>query len=226
MRGKGWRRVEHHIAVVALAGDHQVVALGALIQAQALDIGLQQLADLEHADQLGRLLGAGVQGPYAGVFFADKQALVAVVGDAAFRLAGDLEAAHLLALHLALGIAAQAVLQEGAVLAIGEGVQLVAVRLEQADAVDLLERRADLAGLAQLTAGAVDGEQADAVVVTITGHGEVDTLVAEGKVAAHIDVVQAPDRQLLQQLAVEVIAEQALFLVGAQHPRQRWICGV
>ena len=172
------------------------------------------------------MLGAGIQGPDAGVFFADKQALVAVVGDAAFRLAGDLEAAHLLALHLALGIAAQAVLQEGAVLAIGEGVQLVAVRLEQADAVDFLERRADLAGLAQLTAGAVDGEQADAVVVTIAGHGEVDTLVAEGKVAAHIDVVQAPDRQLLQQLAVEVIAEQALFLIGAQHPRQRRICGV
>ena len=187
---------------------------------------MQQLADLEHADQLGRLLGAGVQGPHAGVFFTDKQALVAVVGDAAFRLAGDLKAAHLFALYLALGIAAQAVLQEGAVLAIGEGVQLVAVRLEQADAVDFLERRADLAGLAQLTAGTADGEQAEAVVIAIAGHGQIDTLVAEGEVAAHIDVVQAPDRQLLEQLAVQIVTEQALFLVGAQHPRQARISGV
>jgi len=105
------------------------------------------------------LIGTSVHRPHPHVFFADKQALALVVGHAAFRLAVDLELAHQLTLHTAIR-GAQAVLQEGAVLAVGDGIDLAAGGLIQADAIDFLERRRHFTGFAQLAALAVDAEHA------------------------------------------------------------------
>jgi len=54
-------------------------------------------------------------------------------------------------------------------------------------------------------------------VITIAGDGQIHGLGAQLEVGADVDVVQASDRQFLQQLAVKVIGQQALFFVGAKH---------
>ena len=89
--------------------------------------------------------------------------------------------------------------------------------LEHAQAVDIGERRGQLAQVAQLAAAAVDGEQLQAVMVTVAGHGQVDQLATEVEAGAHIDVVHPPDAQVLQLLAGQVIGQQAALFVGAQH---------
>ncbi|MCY1306963.1 hypothetical protein D9M70_568540 [compost metagenome] len=111
---------------------------------------MQHLAHREYRLQLGGCIGPGIQGPDADVLLADEQALALVVGDAALGLAGHLELAHQAAGDRAAG-AVQAVLQEGAVLAVGEGIELARRRLVQADTVDFLERRAYLAQQLQRT---------------------------------------------------------------------------
>ena len=59
---------------------------------------MDHITSRNHLLQPGWRIGAGIQRPDRDILFADKQALVAVIGNATFRLAVDLELAHLLAL--------------------------------------------------------------------------------------------------------------------------------
>ena len=138
-----------------------------------------------------------IQGPHRDVLLADEQALVAVIGDAAFRLAGDLELARQGGLHAA-AAAVEAVLHEGAVLVVGDRMDDPIGLLEQAQAIDVAQRRRRQAEVAEFPTGAVDGEELQGVAVAVAGHGQVDALPTEVEAGAQIDVVQATDAQVLQ----------------------------
>ena len=186
---------------------------------------MQRAAHGDHLLQRGRGFGAGIEGPHGGIFLADIQTLVAVVGHATFGLAGYFELAYLLATRCA-GGAVEAVLQEGAVLVVSDGVDRTLAVLKQAQAVDVAQRRGDLANIVKLAAARVDGEQVQAVVIAVAGHRQIHPTAAQLEAITHIDVVQAAHRQVLHLLASQVVDTQAALLVGAQHAARGRLGGI
>ncbi len=196
-----------------------------MVERQAFDVVVHRPADADHLLGRCRYLGTGINHPDRDVLLADEQPLATVIGDAALGLAVQFEAPHQLTVRLA-GLAIEAVLDEGAVLVVGDRIGDTLAVLEHAQAVDIAQRRGDLADIAEHPACAVDGEQVQAVVVSVAGHGQVHALAAEAETAAHIDVVQPADGQALQLAAFQVVHHQPALLVGAEHAALRRIARI
>jgi hypothetical protein len=142
-------------------------------------------------------------GPHARFFFAQEQALVAVVGNAALGLGGNLE---LPARPGRPGPAAarERKLAEGTGLVIDDDVQPPAARLEQADAIHF-RQTGSKAGQFGHPALAIDPEQHHRVVVALGGYRQVPGCALEQHALAQGDVIQAPRRQELGLLALQVV---------------------
>ena len=192
-----------------------------MVDAHAFHVGHQLRADRHDHVQLGRRIALGRHGPHAAPLFAEEQAVIAVVGHAAFGLRINLEAAQQLAAHL-VAIGHDAVLQEGAVLVVDERFHATVRRAVQAHAVDVFQAGIKRAGGSH-RALCIDGENHHAVVVALGSHCHVELAVADLDVLAHIDVVQTAHFQQLQLLALQVVHQQTLLLVGAEDARTLWI---
>lgn len=158
-------------------------------------------------------IGAGY--PDAAFFLADEQPAVAVIHHAAFRLAGQLQLAQALCAKHAAG-QGDAEMQVTPVLVVDKGFQPALRRLVQANAIHFVQPGRDAGQLAD-AAAAVDAEQQQRVVVAPGGQRQIMLLPVQHHPLAQVDVVDAPDLQQLLLPALQIVGQQPLLFIGAEH---------
>ncbi|MNX97094.1 hypothetical protein D3C86_1294440 [compost metagenome] len=212
---------EHGVAVIALAGSHQIAATVAqIIEADAFHIVLQRLV-LSDAGKHGHGRAAvrfGRQTPQADVFFADIELSRRVVGDAALDLAGEGEIAHANRADLAVTGVDQFPLALLAVGIIDEDIGLAAAgRAIHALAIGIaLPRRLDAVGdidqPPRLDIQAIDG---DGLVGPVAGRDQNHRPPVQHEAFAQVDVVHLAVGQMLKNPTLHVVEVEPSLLVRA-----------
>ena len=177
MGGVGRHGIEHHVAVVPLAGNDQIGAVLVLVNGHAFHVVVQQLAETGNFGQFCGLIFCGRKGPDADAFLADEQLLAGIVSHAAFGLGLGREVANSLGGNLAVA-AIKPVLNEASVLVVGDGVDNTLRALRHAQTIDVCQLGRHIAQTGSLAACRVNGEQFQAVAVAVGSNGQINLALA------------------------------------------------